>query len=178
MIDLSLEIEEFDDFIVGDYVDSYKNLTLKTFSGYKYYHQYCGGAKATWQQQQASDKSQVIENNNGVQWVLMQDDDTVIDEHLFSYLLDAYQSQKTRHTDCLGDKWKNMLVLRPDPTLTADLQLIRQKYDVSEDEYSLDTYPTYCGGPCALLSGSTMEKSFQGNGSIACSVKKSDNRFQ
>ena len=69
MIDLSLEIEEFDDFIVGDHVDSYKNLTLKTFSGYKYYHQYCGGAKATWQQQQASDKSQVIENNNGFQWV-------------------------------------------------------------------------------------------------------------
>ena len=93
MIDLSQEIEEFDDFIVGDYIDSYKNLTLKTFSGYKYYHHYCGGAKATWQQQQASDKSQVIENNNGVQWVLMQDDDTVIDEHLFSYLLDDLKNE-------------------------------------------------------------------------------------
>ena len=60
-----------------------------------------------------------------------------------------------------------MLVMRPDPSLTSDPQLLHQKYDVMEDEYSLDTYPTYCGGPCTLLSGSTMEKSFQGNGCIA-----------
>ena len=57
-----------------------------------------------------------------------------------------------------------MLVMRPDPSLTADPQLLHQKYDVSEDVYSLDTYPTYCGGPCTLLSGSTLEKSYQGNG--------------
>ena len=93
MIDLSLEIEEFDDFIVGDYIDSYKNLTLKTFSGYKYYHQFCGGAQASWQQQQAGDKSPTATNDNGVQWVLMQDDDTVIDEHLFSYLLDDLKNE-------------------------------------------------------------------------------------
>ena len=31
MIDLSFEIEEFDDFIVGDYVDSYKISRSKHF---------------------------------------------------------------------------------------------------------------------------------------------------
>ena len=71
MIDLSMEIEEFDDFIIGDYIDSFKNLTLKTFSGYKYYRQYCGGAQASWQQQQIGDKSQAADLDNGVQWVLM-----------------------------------------------------------------------------------------------------------
>ena len=97
MIDLEHEIEEFEDFIVGDYIDSYRNLTLKTFSGYKYYHQYCGGAKAAWQQQQAHDtksaENKMINENDGVQWVLMQDDDTIIDEHLFSYLLDDLKNE-------------------------------------------------------------------------------------
>ena len=85
MIDLAQEIEEFDDFIIGDFIDSYNNLTLKTFSGYKYFHQYCGGAKTSWYNEHTGEKSP---SDNGVQWVLMQDDDTVIDEHLFSYLLD------------------------------------------------------------------------------------------
>ena len=55
-----------------------------------------------------------------------------------------------------------MLVMRPDSSIESDPQLLHQKYDVSKEEYSLDTYPTYCGGPCTLLSGSTMEKSYQG----------------
>ena len=65
--------------------------------------------------------------------------------------------------------------MRPDPSLTADPQLLHQKYDVTEDEYSLDTYPTYCGGPCTLLSGSTMEKNYQGNGSIGGYIDVGDN---
>ena len=96
MMDLEHEIEEFEDFIVGDYIDSYKNLTLKTFSGYKYYHQYCGGAKASWQNEHASQSAGQSADSNedaGVQWILMQDDDTVIDEHLFSFLLDDLKNE-------------------------------------------------------------------------------------
>ena len=97
MMDLEKEIEEFEDFIVGDYIDSYKNLTLKTFSGYKYYHQYCGGAKVSWQKEHAAHsagKSAESDEDHGVQWVLMQDDDTVIDEHLFSFLLDDLKNEQ------------------------------------------------------------------------------------
>ena len=97
MMDLEHEIEEFEDFIVGDYIDSYKNLTLKTFSGYKYYHQYCGGARASWQKEHAAQSAGKSAENNedgGVQWVLMQDDDTVIDEHLFSFLLDDLKNEQ------------------------------------------------------------------------------------
>ena len=32
MVDLISEMELYGDFIIGDYVDSYRNLTLKTFS--------------------------------------------------------------------------------------------------------------------------------------------------
>ena len=86
MMELEQEIEDFQDFIVGDYIDSYKNLTLKTFSGYKYFHQYCGGAKS---KENAESAGESADNNvgEGVQWVLMQDDDTIIDENLLSHLL-------------------------------------------------------------------------------------------
>ena len=97
MMELEQEIEDFQDFIVGDYIDSYKNLTLKTFSGYKYYHQYCGGAKASWQKNHAAQSAGQSAGNNedaGVQWILMQDDDTVIDEHLFSFLLDDLKNEQ------------------------------------------------------------------------------------
>ena len=86
MMELEQEIEDFQDFIVGDYIDSYKNLTLKTFSGYKYFHQYCGGAKF---KEHAESAGESADNTvgEGVQWVLMQDDDTIIDENLLSHLL-------------------------------------------------------------------------------------------
>ena len=38
---LETEIEKFNDFIIGDYIDAYKNVTKKTFSGYKYVTEYC-----------------------------------------------------------------------------------------------------------------------------------------
>ena len=92
MMDLGQEIEEFEDFIVGDYIDSYKNLTLKTFSGYKYFHQYCGGAKS---KELAESAGESADNNvgEGVQWVLMQDDDTIIDENLLSHLLSDLKNE-------------------------------------------------------------------------------------
>ena len=32
------------------------------------------------------------------------------------------------------------------------------KFAQTKDEYELDYYPTYCGGPCALMSADVMEK--------------------
>ena len=40
-VELQSELIQFDDFIVGDYLDTYGNLTLKTFSGYKFINEYC-----------------------------------------------------------------------------------------------------------------------------------------
>merc|ERR1711931_272306 len=36
-----------------------------------------------------------------------------------------------------------------------------EHYSVSKEEYSLDTYPTYCGGPCTLLSRTNLERTFE-----------------
>ena len=32
---------QFNDFIIGDYIDTEENLKLKTFSGYKYINEFC-----------------------------------------------------------------------------------------------------------------------------------------
>ena len=60
-------MEQFNDFIIGDYIDSYRNLTLKTFSGYKYVNDFCSN----------------LENKH----ILMHDDDTLINEANFRDLM-------------------------------------------------------------------------------------------
>ena len=57
------------------------------------------------------------------------------------------------------DKWSNARVIRPDDKWRSQYE--RDNYGVSKDEYDLDVYPTYCGGPCTLLSGQTMIKSYE-----------------
>ena len=76
--ELNSEMKQFNDFVIGDYIDSYRNLTLKTFSGYRYIHDYC----------------HTMNGNTKEKWVLMQDDDTLIDEHRFSYLIDDLDNDK------------------------------------------------------------------------------------
>ena len=58
------EMNRFNDFIIGDFIDSYKNLTLKTFSGYKYVSEYC--------------------SNNENKLILMHDDDILVNEVNFN----------------------------------------------------------------------------------------------
>ena len=57
-------MENFNDFIIGDFIDSYRNLTLKTFTGYKFFNEYC--------------------LNIEKKLVLMHDDDTLINEANFN----------------------------------------------------------------------------------------------
>ena len=57
-------MDKFNDFIIGDFIDSYRNLTFKTFTGYKYFNEYC--------------------LNIEKKLVLMHDDDTLINEAHFN----------------------------------------------------------------------------------------------
>ena len=98
---LEAEIKKFDDFIIGDYVDSYKNLTEKTFSGYKYVTENC---------------------HHDFKWALFLDDDTIIDENEFNRLIITTENEnqgkpdeELRHPYCLaGLKWSKSGVVRPD----------------------------------------------------------------
>ena len=69
------------------------------------------------------------------------------------------KDENDHHTTCLLDKWSSARVIRPDDKSRSKYE--RDHYSVSKEEYDLDHYPTYCGGPCTLLTGSTMKKSYE-----------------
>ena len=142
---LETEIEKFNDFIIGDYFDAYRNLTKKTFSGYKYVTENC---------------------HNDHKWILFLDDDTLLDENQFNELITETEmpentGQKSLERPyCLaGMKWSKARVMRPDDCDISDYA--RKKWSVTKSEYPLDTYPTYCGGPCTLLPNEYIEKSYE-----------------
>merc|ERR1712142_498858 len=84
--ELISEMDQFSDFIIGNYIDSYRNLTLKTLSGYKYVHDNCPIS---------------------VKWILMQDDDTIIKEMPFQKFL----SPPKELTACFAEKWSHAAVI-------------------------------------------------------------------
>ena len=57
---LEEEMKLHQDFIIGDFIDSYRNLTLKTLTSYTYFTQHC--------------------NSNETKWIVLNDDDTFIDQ--------------------------------------------------------------------------------------------------
>ena len=57
------------------------------------------------------------------------------------------------------DKWSGARVIRPNDMSRSEYE--REHYGVSKEEYEMDVYPTYCGGPCTLLSGETIQKSYE-----------------
>ena len=69
------------------------------------------------------------------------------------------KDENDHHTTCLMDKWRGARVIRADDKSRSKYE--RDHYSVSKEEYDLDHYPTYCGGPCTLLTGSTMQKSYE-----------------
>lgn len=102
--------------------------------GYKFVHDSCSG---------------------DIKWILFQDDDTIIAEEKFQKLL----MSSTNMTTCLAKKYSKAEVIRADSRGRSQYE--REHYSVSRDEYPLDAYPTYCGGPCALLSRFDLDKIYE-----------------
>ena len=62
---LQREIDQYDDFVVGDFHDNYINLPIKTFVAHTFVQEHCHQAK----------------------WVIIHDDDVVLDWHKVSNVL-------------------------------------------------------------------------------------------
>jgi len=135
------EIEKFNDFIIGDYIDAYKNVTKKTFSGYKYVTENC---------------------NHDHKWVLYLDDDTLLDETQFQEMIT--NTEKTNEISlnqpyCFaGLKMPKSGVIRPDNCFISDYKI--NKYSVTKSAYHLDIFPAYCGGPCTLLPSGYLQTGY------------------
>ena len=100
---LENEIEKFNDFIIGDYIDAYKNVTKKTFSGYKYVTEQC---------------------HHDHKWVLYLDDDTLLDETQFQDMVTDIENTSSAYRTgpyCLaGLKMPKSGVVRPDNCFISD----------------------------------------------------------
>jgi hypothetical protein len=129
----------FNDFIIGDFIDSYKNVTMKTFSGYKYVSEYC-----------SHDENKLI---------LMHDDDILIHETNFNiHLVKNLEDATNHHLTCLMQAGK-LEVLRPDSFFAGKYNI--DHYSVTKEEYALDYYPPFCIGACTLLSRSTVQQIYK-----------------
>ena len=108
---LETEIEKFNDFIIGDYTDAYKNVTKKTFSGYKYVTEQC---------------------KHDHQWVLFLDDDTLLDETQFQEMVTSIEKTSSAYRTgpyCLaGLKMPKSGVIRPDNCFFSDN---KERFNVS-----------------------------------------------
>ena len=63
------EMSKYDDIIIGDFIDTYDNLPVKTLSGYSYVKKHCGN----------------LERNP--KWIMFHDDDVLLDpQKLMDYL--------------------------------------------------------------------------------------------
>lgn len=79
LADFEIEKQKFDDFVLGNFTDSYSNLPLKTLTGYTYLNTFCSSNLPTW--------------------VVFQDDDTFVESEKLSKFL-APKSPKIPHFYC------------------------------------------------------------------------------
>lgn len=136
---LQEEIENNKDFIVGNIIDSYRNLTLKTLTSYTYFTQFC--------------------NPDKTKWIILNDDDTFVDQFKVDQLLPKLNPDSWSPY-CLEDK------IRSNTVVTRDTSYFRRffypnswkKELITLDEYDQPYYPTYCGGQCCLISSSYLLK--------------------
>ena len=49
--EINLEARKYDDLVIGDFVDTYENLPLKTFLGFQFFAGFCYGNKVQFQTQ-------------------------------------------------------------------------------------------------------------------------------
>ena len=115
---LQAEQSKYGDLVQGDFIDDYRNLTLKNLMGLRWVSTYCLNAR----------------------YVLKSDDDAFVDVHQLRTLLRRTFDQP------------------PDDTIVCNVQpegtpVQRQgKWAVSPDEYSSDSYPTFCSGLAYVLT--------------------------
>lgn len=125
------ESRTFHDIIQLDFVDSYKNLCLKTLSILHWSMHYCPSAK----------------------WILKSDDDVFINPFALRQFLEV----KAMSSDfiCKMNKKKTALTVC---RYGADCP---QKWAVPEEQYPFYYYPRYCNGPAYVMSAAIIPKLFE-----------------
>ena len=122
--EINFESEIYGDIVQEDFVDSYKNLTLKTLAGLKWVSTYCSNARFT----------------------LKIDDDVVVNPIM---LLDFLAELNSTHFHDLN--LKNSFFCKKISTALAERNK-SSKFFLSREAYAPDYFPAYCDGPAYVFS--------------------------
>ena len=145
-LDIQKEIANFDDLIIGEFLDTYENLPIKTFLGYKFLSEKCMGK---------------------YDFVTFTDDDALLDlKNLIRLFAETNKSEPSIH--CLkghpielrGGKCKKFLdALAKFQNLNTFLAPHTGKYYLWEELYPENFKPpAYCNGQCAMMTSSAADK--------------------
>lgn len=123
------ELEEFQDIAFIDIEDSYRNLTQKHLSAYKWALEHCPT----------------------IQFVLKTDDDVFVDSiHLENYLMFNKFDEITKTQKFF------ICVVIADAKPVRDPESSLKKWFLTKDEYPEDSFPPYCSGTAYLTNIETI----------------------
>ena len=116
------ESEKYGDIIQQDFVDAYRNLSLKGIMASKWIYTYCKGAK----------------------YIVKVDDDVVLNiVKMGHYLLETVsKTKRSIHCYILPEVLRKHFVIRPNTTKAA----LFPKFIVTKKQYPRSMYPEYCHG--------------------------------
>ena len=138
MKNLSAEQNQFQDILVGDFQDSYYNVTKKVLMGMNF----------------------IIEHAKEVEYVIHIDDDVYVSIPRFLEKIYGFTSSgDSDKLDCGTPIIKPYNVLRPDDKKHPE-------WGLSKTAYSKPQTPSYCNGPCYGMPIETYEKIYKGTKSI------------
>ncbi|XP_074649116.1 lactosylceramide 1,3-N-acetyl-beta-D-glucosaminyltransferase-like [Tubulanus polymorphus] len=126
------ESDKYKDIVVANYVDSYRNLTLKTMSIIQWLND---------------------ESCENVKFVTKTDDDLYVNLPLLKTLLSKLEATRDDKADYIVGRVKRNAT----PVRDKNSQFYK-KWGVSEDEYSGRVYPDYCLGSGYLFPYRTVKK--------------------
>ena len=144
-------MENYPDFVVGDFLDTYDNLILKTKTAYEYFEKYCNEA------------------NN----FLLIDDDIVFDFGAIMNILRKEESQNVIYGERLdqqdGKDFSfdfNFMIIK----ITAHTHpwLIQKGIEISLEQWEKPVWPDYITGTCVFMTADSARKM----GQVAATSRK------
>ena len=134
---LDMELREYNDMLIGDFIDSYYNVTKKVVMGMRF----------------------VVENCYNVEDIIHIDDDVYVSPSRFETLIKnknqaSSHPQPQDYINCGVPVVKPYAVLRPDNKKHPE-------WGLSKTAYSTGETPTYCNGPCYSMPIETYRKIFE-----------------
>ena len=139
---LHKEINEYNDILVGDVIDSYYNVTKKVVMGMRFVVEKCQSAK----------------------YVIHIDDDAYVSPYRFERFIYKNLGKKTKDNTFIDKNYIDCGVptIRASPVIRLNENGFAKhpEWALTKSEYSTDEVPNYCNGPCYGMPISTYRTMF------------------